>query len=66
MNYPEWDESANDKILIEEFYSDILIRYPKLKESIEYNEGLLHVDMGDFQRFAEDLCKERKIDELNG
>jgi len=64
VNYPEWDESASDKKLIEEFYRELLIRYPELKEDIEYNEGLLHLDMGVLQRHAENLCKEKKLKEL--
>lgn len=63
MNYPEWDEAASDKELIDEFYEQLLIRYPELKEDVEYNEGLLHIDMGCFQSIAERLCTERKIDE---
>lgn len=64
MNFPKWDESANDKELIEEFYIELLIRYPELKEAIEYNEGLLHIDISDLQRLAENLCKEKKLNEL--
>ena len=63
MNYPEWNESASDKELIEEFYEQLLIRYPELEEDIEYNEGLLHIDMGCLRRLAESLCKERKFKE---
>lgn len=63
MRYPEWDESASDKELIEEFYEQLLIRYPELKEDVEYNEGLLHIDMGYLQRLAERLCKDRKLEE---
>ena len=64
MNNPEFDESTSDKALIDEFYRDLLIRYPELKEDVEYNEGLLHIDMRDFQSLAENLCKDRKLDEL--
>ncbi len=63
MNYPEWNESASDKELIEEFYEQLLIRYPELEEDVECNEGLLHIDMGCLQRLAESLCKERKLKE---
>lgn len=63
MNYPEWDESVSDKEFIEEFYEQLIIRYPELKEDIEYNEGLLHIDMGYLQSLAEGLCKERKLKE---
>lgn len=64
MNYPEWDESASDKAIIDEFYRDLIIRYPELKKEIEDNDGLLHVDMGVFQNFAENLCKERRLNDL--
>ncbi len=64
MNYPEWDESLSDKNLIEEFYRELLIQYPEMKEDVEYNEGLLHIDMGYLQSLAEKLCKERKLDEV--
>ena len=63
MNYPEWNESASDRELIEEFYEQLIVRYPELKEDVEYNEGLLHIDMGYLQRLAEGLCKERKLKE---
>jgi hypothetical protein len=63
MNFPEWDESESDKELIEEFYVQLPVLYPELKEDVEYNEGLLHVDMGDLQRLAERLCKDKKLEE---
>ncbi|WP_432461017.1 DUF7674 family protein [Agarivorans sp. QJM3NY_25] len=63
MSYPEWDESVSDKKIIEEFYEQLVIRYPQLKEDVEDNEGLLHIDMGYLQRLAEGLCKDRKLDE---
>lgn len=64
MKYPKWDKTANDSDLIVEFYKELLIRYPELKDDIEYNEGLLHIDMGDFQQLVENLCKERNFNEL--
>ena len=63
MSYPVWDVAASDKELIEEFYQQLVVRYPQLKEDVEYNQGLLHIDMGCLQSFAEGLCKERKFDE---
>lgn len=65
VNYPEWDESASDKELIQEFYEQLLIRYPELREDVEYNEGLLHIDIGCLQRLAEKLCEERKLKEAS-
>jgi hypothetical protein len=65
VNYPELDESASDKKLIEEFYRELQIRYPELKEDIEYNDGLLHLDMSVLQQHAENLCKEKKQNELS-
>ena len=64
MNYPEWDESLSDKNLIEEFYRELLIQYPEMKEDVEYNEGLLHIDMGCLQSLAEKFCKERKLNDV--
>lgn len=64
LNYPEWSDSASDKELIKEFYRDLLIRYPHLKNEIEDNEGLLHVDMNCLRREVELLCSKRKIDKL--
>ena len=63
MEFPKFDVSSTDKELIEEFYRELLIRYPQLKEDVEYNNGLLHCDMGDFRRLAEQLCEERKFEE---
>lgn len=64
MNYPELDKSASDKVLIDEFYRELLIRYPELKVEVEHNEALLHVNMGVFQNYAENLCKERRLNDL--
>ncbi|HGF5253437.1 hypothetical protein [Vibrio parahaemolyticus] len=64
MNYPEWDGSVSDRVLISEFYDQLLKRYPEVREDIEFNEGLLHLDMASLQRVAEKLCKERKLAEL--
>jgi hypothetical protein len=64
VNYPEWDESLSDKNLIEEFYRELLIQYPEMKEDVEYNEGLLHIDMEYLQSLAEKFCKERKLDDV--
>ena len=64
MNFPEWDKSASDKELIEEFYVQLPISYPELKADVENNEGLLHVDMGDLRCLAERLCKDKKLEEV--
>ncbi|EGQ7835302.1 hypothetical protein ACCH70_004324 [Vibrio vulnificus] len=64
LNYPEWDESVSDRAIISEFYDQLLKRYPEVREDIEFNEGLLHLDMASLQRVAEKLCKERKLAEL--
>jgi len=64
VNYPEWDKSASDSTLIEEFYRELQVRYPELKEDIEYNEGLLHLDMSTLQKYAENLSTEKKLNEL--
>ena len=64
MNYPIFHETANDQNLIDEFYSGLSNKYPELKPSIKDNEGLLHIDMGDFREVAESLCKKRKFKEI--
>ena len=64
MNYPVWDKNSSDKELISDFYTELLKRYPELMEAVEDNEGLIHLDMMEFRILAEELCKERKIDEL--
>ena len=65
MSYPEWDEDGDDEALIEEFYRELVIRFQELKQNIEYNEGLLHIDMADFRIRVEKLCKERRLGELS-
>lgn len=62
--YPNCVESGSDKELIAEFYHDLLQKYPGLTDEIKMNEGLLYLDMGALQGFAEALCKERKLNEL--
>ena len=64
MNYPNWIEGENDKELIEEFYRELLNKYPQLSEEVEDNEGLLHIDMMELRNLAEKLCAERKIEEI--
>lgn len=64
MEYPEWDESASDKELIEEFYHDVSIRYPELNEYIRDNQGLVHINMEAVRRLAENLCEEGNINDL--
>lgn len=64
MNYPNWIEGANDKNLIEEFYRDLLRKYPQLREDVEDNEGLLHIDMMALRHLAESFCTARKIEEV--
>lgn len=64
MSHPIWDESASDEELLKEFYPDLLIRFPEITEAIEFNKGLLHLDMGALQQWAEKLCEERKLSEL--
>jgi len=63
MEFPNWVEGESDGELIKEFYLELLQRYPELTEDIEYNEGLLHIDMGALQRLAEGYCQERKLEE---
>ncbi len=41
LNYPEWDESVSDRVLISEFYDQLLKRYPEVREDIEFNEALI-------------------------
>lgn len=65
MEYPQWNEDASDEELIKEFYGILIDRYPhsEIPEEIEENGELIHVVMGAVQRFAEDLCTKRKIEE---
>ncbi|MCO6511074.1 MAG: hypothetical protein J5I65_09800 [Aridibacter famidurans] len=60
---PDFVISKVEKRLIEEFLREMLSLYPQLKEDVEENEGLLHCQMSALQRFAEDLCEKRKLEE---
>ena len=61
---PNWIKGSNDKELIAKFYQELLQKYPQLTEEVEWNEGLLHVDMGALRGLAEKLCEKRKLDEV--
>lgn len=63
MNYPTFDKNISDKKLIKEFYINLLQKYPVLNQEVE-NEGLLHVDMVALRRYAERLCRKRKVKEF--
>ncbi|MFZ1745901.1 MAG: hypothetical protein WBO24_02260 [Nitrospirales bacterium] len=64
LEYPNWVEGESDKDLIEEFFSEVKKKYPDLSESIDWNEDLMHISMGDLQRHAEEMCKSGKLEEL--
>lgn len=64
MNYPDLAKSSSELALIDEFYRELLIRYPELKAEVEHNEDLLHVNMSVLQNYAEKLCKERRLGDL--
>lgn len=51
-----------EKRLIDEFLRELLFLYPQLREDVEESEGLLHCQMSALQRFAEDLCEDRKME----
>lgn len=60
---PDFVISKAEKRLIEEFLREMLSLYPQLKEDVEECDGLLHCQMSALQRFAEDLCEKRKLEE---
>ncbi|QQS40604.1 MAG: hypothetical protein IPM63_14715 [Acidobacteriota bacterium] len=59
---PDFVISKAEKRLIEDFLRELLSLYPQLKEDVEECDGLLHCQMSALQRFAEDLCEERKLE----
>ena len=63
FKYPNWVEGETDKELMEEFYVDLVQKYPQLAKEVEQNEGLLHIDMGALRRLAEEFCEQRRLND---
>jgi hypothetical protein len=61
---PNSIEGSNDKELITKFYQELLQKYPQLTEEVEWDEGILHMDMEALRRLAEELCEKRKLNEV--
>lgn len=63
MNFQilDWSEVKGPK---QRFLTELLAKYPQLRDEVKDNDGLLHLNMSTFQRYAENLCEERKLDDL--
>jgi len=46
------------------FSRELLEKYPQLREEVENNDGLLHLDMSTIQRHAEQLCEDRELEQI--